>query len=298
MCFKLSCKDPFISFLATNQVKEFFNHTKGIRAATILMAGDEITMRLQKDVGASFQGLIHWNQREEPSSSSVHVFMGDFKGWWSKLEQFFEVEGVKEQVKDTYARGLQESFGSTNFLDPMIELVTLIQQESMDQFHDQFVSIFNRLHIPEIYNLSIFTSKLKKNVLVRGSGGYSKPLFPNLRMPVTSSNVLTSGGPLAVSGGQRTPTKSLSQEKMEDRRKKGLCFWCASKYTPRHKCVKSQLYQLIVEPQLDSMEDNKAKQWRNIRIVLSTWRKWTKTLNLQLQSYPYMLYKDLRVIIL
>lgn len=28
-----------------------FNHTKGIRAATILLVGDEITTRLQKDVG-------------------------------------------------------------------------------------------------------------------------------------------------------------------------------------------------------------------------------------------------------
>lgn len=34
---------------------------------------------------------------------------------------------------------------------------------------------------------------------------------------------------------------------LEDRRKKGLCFWCGLKYSPGHKCSKSQVYQLVVE---------------------------------------------------
>lgn len=38
---------------------------------------------------------------------------------------------------------------------------------------------------------------------------------------------------------------------MEDRKRKGLCFWCGLKYTHRHKCVKSQLYQFMVETSLN-----------------------------------------------
>lgn len=47
---------------------------------------------------------------------------------------------------------------------------------------------------------------------------------------------------------------------MEDRRKKVLCFWCAAKYTPSHKCTKSQLYQLVVEPQSDMESEVKSLQ--------------------------------------
>ncbi|KAG8473621.1 hypothetical protein CXB51_036012 [Gossypium anomalum] len=49
----------------------------------------------------------------------------NFRRWWSKLEQFFEAEGILEQDKETYVCGLQERFGSFNFTDPMTELVTL-----------------------------------------------------------------------------------------------------------------------------------------------------------------------------
>ncbi|GMI89777.1 hypothetical protein HRI_002647000 [Hibiscus trionum] len=41
--------------------------------------------------------------------------------------------------------------------------------------------------------------------------------------------------------------KALSAVEIEERRRKGLCFWCAAKYSPGHKCQKSQLYQILVE---------------------------------------------------
>ncbi|KAL4297809.1 hypothetical protein GQ457_12G002220 [Hibiscus cannabinus] len=39
----------------------------------------------------------------------------------------------------------------------------------------------------------------------------------------------------------------FSQAEIEDRRKKGLCFWCSAKYTPGHRCTRSQLYQILME---------------------------------------------------
>lgn len=119
----------------------------------------------------------------------------DFRGWWSKLEQLFEADGIMDQDKvgtvmfhlegkaldwhhffsqshggiqmlswDTYARGLQEKFNSFNFTEPMAELVTFKKQGSVDQFHDQFVSILNQLHLHEPYTLSIFISNLKVEI--------------------------------------------------------------------------------------------------------------------------------------
>ena len=36
-------------------------------------------------------------------------------------------------------------------------------------------------------------------------------------------------------------------EEKEERRKKGLCMWCGTKFTFGHRCMRSQLYQLLVE---------------------------------------------------
>lgn len=60
----------------------------------------------------------------------------------------------------------------------------------------------------------------------------------------------------------KMPSKSLSQAELEDRRKKGLCFWCGLKYSPGHKCSKSQVYQLVVEPPEDSNTE--------VRVLLRT----------------------------
>ncbi|KAL4326013.1 hypothetical protein GQ457_11G028360 [Hibiscus cannabinus] len=46
---------------------------------------------------------------------------------------------------------------------------------------------------------------------------------------------------------QKGVGKMISPAEIEERRKKGLCFWCAAKYTPGHKCAKSQLFQIAVE---------------------------------------------------
>ena len=45
------------------------------------------------------------------------------------------------------------------------------------------------------------------------------------------------------SKGGKMPTR----EERDDRRRKGLCMWCGAKYVLGHSCVKSQLYQLLVD---------------------------------------------------
>ncbi|KAK5824597.1 hypothetical protein PVK06_019378 [Gossypium arboreum] len=76
---------------------------------------------------------------------------GDFRGWWSKLEQFFKVEDLQEHAKrneginqftwDTYARGLRERFGFAMFLNPMTELVSLKQTGTVDAYHNYFLVV-------------------------------------------------------------------------------------------------------------------------------------------------------------
>lgn len=35
---------------------------------------------------------------------------------------------------------------------------------------------------------------------------------------------------------------------MAERKQKGLCFWCGAKYQAGHKCVRFQLYQVLLDP--------------------------------------------------
>ncbi|TYI05342.1 hypothetical protein ES332_A10G081500v1 [Gossypium tomentosum] len=119
----------------------------------------------------------------------------DFRGWWTKLEQYFEAEGISEASKvrtvmlnlegralewhhyysqrngglqmlswPAYLKSLQDRFGFGQFGNPMKELVNLKQQGTVEQDQDIFVGLLNQLHLSEPYALSIFLSNLKSEI--------------------------------------------------------------------------------------------------------------------------------------
>lgn len=63
--------------------------------------------------------------------------------------------------------------------------------------------------------------------------------------------------PTAVSA----KNSKITDKDMDERRAKGLCFWCEEKYTPAHKCKKKQAYvmQLITEENEED-EENEDKR--------------------------------------
>ncbi|KAA3461562.1 reverse transcriptase [Gossypium australe] len=98
-----------------------------------------------------------------------------------------------------------------------------------------------------------------KKGLIGGNGLVSsKSLFPNPRPLQGVGNSTTVGGSVSGNVGQRVPSKSLSQAELEDRRRKGLCFWCGLKYSPGHKCFKSQVFQLFIDPNWEQGSDVKS----------------------------------------
>ncbi|TYG66597.1 hypothetical protein ES288_D05G013800v1 [Gossypium darwinii] len=102
----------------------------------------------------------------------------DFRGWWTKLEQYFEAEGIPEVSKvrmvmlnlegralewrhfysqrqgglqmllwPAYIKSLQDRFGCGPFRDPMRELVNLKQQCSISSLKSNNVGVVaNTLH--------------------------------------------------------------------------------------------------------------------------------------------------------
>ena len=64
-------------------------------------------------------------------------------------------------------------------------------------------------------------------------------------------------------------------------------MWCSVKYTPGHTCVKSQLYQILVEKADDSMQEGDvfADCAETLADIKEDIRKRTSSL-----SFPYMPY--------
>ncbi|KAL4384325.1 hypothetical protein GQ457_15G019630 [Hibiscus cannabinus] len=70
----------------------------------------------------------------------------------------------------------------------------------------------------------------------------------------TPGNLSPNNSRAVTPRGQRGNGKTISPAEIEERRRKGLCFWCAAKYTPGHKCVRTQLFQIMVEGTEDEGE--------------------------------------------
>ncbi|XP_028793005.1 uncharacterized protein LOC114748689 [Neltuma alba] len=59
----------------------------------------------------------------------------------------------------------------------------------------------------------------------------------------------------SIASSVSKPTKHLTKKEMDERRRKGLCYWCAEKYTPSHKCKEAHLFSLLVDEDDDHFED-------------------------------------------
>ncbi|KAH1105933.1 hypothetical protein J1N35_009701 [Gossypium stocksii] len=168
----------------------------------------------------------------------------------------------------------------------MAILVSLEQHGSAEQFHDPFVSLLNQLQLLESYDLIIFTNNLKleigqylqlfkpkslskgfliarqverillnsyKRSLFTSFGNPSRPLTvpptsPSLVKSVpTASPILVASSSQPTSKNAKVSNKELSLAEITERKWKGLCFWCGAKYIIGLRCVKSQLYKLLLE---------------------------------------------------
>ncbi|KAL4303652.1 hypothetical protein GQ457_10G007350 [Hibiscus cannabinus] len=228
----------------------------------------------------------------------------DFRGWLSKLEQYFEAEAVPEVAKiklvmlhlegkalqwhqfatknhgdlnqlrwNQYLGLLRDRFAPGGFDDPFADLVALRQTDTVEQFYEEFFILLNQVQIPDDYALSIFKNHLRleisqflkllqpKNLIdaFHMAKHLEAIFFPNQKrntVPQSKHSIpsISNTSKLNVPNSSKGPTKILTSAEIDERRKKGLCFWCATKYTPGHRCVKSQLYQISVEGEGDPDE--------------------------------------------
>ena len=119
----------------------------------------------------------------------------DFKGWYLKMEQFFVVDHTRDQDRvrtvmmhlegkalqwhqrfmknqrslsevdwNQYMLEMRNRFSDNEFTDPMLEIVSLKQTTSVEEFYDEFESLLNLLNLPDDYALSIFVGNLKPDL--------------------------------------------------------------------------------------------------------------------------------------
>ena len=119
----------------------------------------------------------------------------DFLGWRLKVEQFFEVVNLLEEDKvptimihldgkalqwhqrfakskcplkgiewNSYLREMKGRFYDYEYSDPMAELVSLKQTNTVEDFYEEFETLLNLLNLSNDYALSIFLSNLKLDI--------------------------------------------------------------------------------------------------------------------------------------
>ncbi|OMO62221.1 Retrotransposon gag protein [Corchorus olitorius] len=89
--------------------------------------------------------------------------------------------------------------------------------------------------------------------------------LPSLAPPSNQQGLLAYPSPKQNSPTETNPTNTTknsyvpTRAERDERKKKGLCMWCAAKFVPGHKCgVKAQLYQMFLEETTGPSTDSEA----------------------------------------
>ncbi|GJS90674.1 reverse transcriptase [Tanacetum coccineum] len=207
-----------------------------------LKMGKEQVIKEVTTMEANMEDLLNDNYKIR--LVSMHMFNKALN--WHK--QF--VKRFGEQVAwGEYEREIKLMFDSV-YEDPMVELKNLRQTTTVQVYHDLFEGLMNKVKLTESYAISLFIGGLRDeiNIAVR--------MFKPTKLTdtgIVNTNVNSNGG---NSGKNMTPAqnstnvpnkpfKRLTQQELEEKRAKHLCFYCDKKYMPEHKCS-GQVFSLKV----------------------------------------------------
>ncbi|KAL1536412.1 hypothetical protein AAHA92_29071 [Salvia divinorum] len=213
-----------------------------------------------------------------PEDSKVRLAVINFEGralqWFQNWTKYHLPMATPWRV---FIQALEGRFGDHLLGDPISELLALKQTGTFAEYHDRFELLLGRVSISESYAISHFINGLRPFIqktvrlfmpqtLVHA---YALARLQDLSAPAREgfsqgSKKFYSGGSTAESrdpssGPTSTPLlptpitptfknrKVLSQEEMNERRAKGLCFGCNEKFDRNHHCVRKQLFILEVD---------------------------------------------------
>nr|GEZ53679.1 hypothetical protein [Tanacetum cinerariifolium] len=189
------------------------------------------------------------NVHEDQKTRLVSMHLYDKALEWHT--QFLKIHGENVLWPD-YEKEILARFSSV-FEDPMVELKNLKQDGKVKVYQEKLEVLLNRLDLTESYANTGGHIKIKHVSQYVGYVGsrtnshacddryvsFATPVN-KLILSLPSSATKTVGK--VVKSGFR---KQLTQKELEERRAKGLCFYCDQRYAPGHKCP-GHLYSLEV----------------------------------------------------
>ncbi|XP_028065295.1 uncharacterized protein LOC114268339 [Camellia sinensis] len=176
-------------------------------------------------------------------------------------------------------------FGPTDYDDPSEALTRLKQTSTVAAYQEAFEKLSHRVdELPERYMIGCFIAglcddirldvKLKqpstladtiraarlieeRNTLQkRGSSSFRCQVATFTPRPTPNNTAGVLGPPLAPKVGQ-TPTNSpvyvrrITSQEAQERREKGLCYYCDEKFNPGHRCQRPQMFMIEESPLLE-----------------------------------------------
>ncbi|XP_035548740.1 uncharacterized protein LOC118349222 [Juglans regia] len=180
--------------------------------------------------------------------------------WFQEIEStgtFIDWEG--------FVRVFLARFGPNSYDDPMETLTRLRQTGSVEEYKVEFEAISNRLRrLSDSHKLSCFLSGLKDEIrfqvrmfnppdllaafslakLQEEHLKSSKKGVKNFLTTNTESGIHRGQGNYQGIGGGKAivPVQKINAGQMKERRDKGLCYYCDSKWNPGHKCKNPKLF--------------------------------------------------------
>ncbi|RVW97716.1 Transposon Ty3-G Gag-Pol polyprotein [Vitis vinifera] len=161
---------------------------------------------------------------------------------------------------------LNARFGQHVFDDPIADLRNLRQTGSLQSYMDEFDELLQEIAVaalqnkpkpvskgPSLYSpttnhyhqatpitsISQNATNLSNTTFPKTTNAGLLPLPPSTNIPKTNPGITTRNH------------RNFSNRDLDERRAKGLCFWCDEKFTPGHKCKRKQLYVMQIQVETD-----------------------------------------------
>ncbi|GKV05606.1 hypothetical protein SLEP1_g17598 [Rubroshorea leprosula] len=160
-------------------------------------------------------------------------------------------------------------FGEGEMQDPIILWKNLNQTGSVNDYQKDFERIRSKVKCSEKQAVAMFVGGLKeelqhsvacynpKSVVEAYSIAKRQEKLPQYTNPNSyhnsprppsfapqNSSLISS---MAKTQNKTKNTRTLTEAEMEDKKRKGLCFWCDENYTLGHRCAKKGLYNLEIQ---------------------------------------------------
>ncbi|KAG2666849.1 hypothetical protein I3843_15G081700 [Carya illinoinensis] len=204
---------------------------------------------------------------------SFHV-EGKALVWFQDLDE----SGVLS-TWEAFVQALLLRFGPSSYDDPVEQLTRLRQVGTVEEYKSHFEELSNRLRgLSESFKLSCFLSGLKDEIRLTvrmfdptslmaayglakiqeekvllykkhnqrpSTNSYTEPaIFKSKTLYQTPQQLTQTPSKPAntTSSNAIVPVQKISQNQMKERREKGLCYHCDSKWNPGHRCHNPKLY--------------------------------------------------------